>query len=69
MFPLLKALINHKENCITINGTQAIKMPEANDMVHFKNYHKGPEAPLVIYADSEAINPILDGGGANMPLP
>ena len=24
-----KALINHKENCITINGAQAIKMPKA----------------------------------------
>ena len=31
-----KALINHKENCITINGTQAIKMPKADDTVPFK---------------------------------
>ena len=36
-----KALINHKENCITINGAQAIKMPKGDDMVYFKNYHKG----------------------------
>ena len=51
-----KALINHKENYITINGTQAIKMPKADDMVYFKRYHKGPAAPFVIYADFEAIN-------------
>ena len=40
-----KALINHKENCITINSAQAIKMPEVvDDKVHFKTYHKGLEA-------------------------
>ena len=49
-----KALINHKENCITI--AQAIKMPKADDKAHFKNYHKGLEVPFVIYADFEAIN-------------
>ena len=48
--------INHKENCITINGSQAIKMPKADDKVHFKNYHKRLEAPFFIYADFEAIN-------------
>ena len=32
------ALINHKENCITIDGAEAIKMPKADDMVYFKNY-------------------------------
>ena len=47
---------NHTENCIIINGAQAIKMPKADDMVHFKNYHKGLAAPFVIYADFEAIN-------------
>ena len=44
------------ENCITINGTQAIKMPKTDDMVYFKNYHKGLAAPFLIYADFEAIN-------------
>ena len=29
------ALINH----ITINGAQAMKMPKADNKVHFKNYH------------------------------
>ena len=30
-------------------------MPKADDMVYFKNYHKGLEIPFVIYADFEAI--------------
>ena len=51
-----KALINHKENCITINDAQAIKMPKADDMVYFKNYCRELTAPFVIYADFEAIN-------------
>ena len=46
---------NHKGNCITIDGPQATKMPGADDMVYFKNYHKGLSAPFVIYADFEAI--------------
>ena len=54
-------LISHKENCITINGTQAIKMSKANDKVYFKNYHKGQEASFVIYADFEAINETVHG--------
>ena len=44
-----------------INSAQAIKMPQANDMVHFKNYHKGLEVPFVIYADFEAINEKIHG--------
>ena len=51
-----KSLINHKENCITINGSQAIKMPKADDIVYFRNYHKGLETQFIIYADFEAIN-------------
>ena len=31
-------------------------MPKADDMVYFKNYHKGLAASFVIYADFEAIN-------------
>ena len=31
-------------------------MPKSDDMVYFKNYHKGLAAPFVIYADFEAIN-------------
>ena len=56
-----KALIDHKENSITFNGVQAIKMPKADDIVYFKNYHKGKAAPFVIYADFEAINEKVHG--------
>ena len=56
-----KALINHKENCIKINGTQAIKMPKADDMVYFKNCHKVLEVPFVIYGNFEAINEKVHG--------
>ena len=31
-------------------------MPKADDMVCFKDYHKGLEAPFVICSDFEAIN-------------
>ena len=55
MFKSDTVLINHKENCITINGAQAIKMSKADDMVHFKNYHKQLPVPFVVYADLEAI--------------
>ena len=54
-------LNNHKENCITINGAQATKMPEADDMVYFKNYHKELAAPFAIFADFEAITEKVHG--------
>lgn len=50
-----KVLTNHKENCITINGAQAIKMPEKGSKVIFKNYHKQQAVPFVIFSDFEAI--------------
>ena len=64
-FSYEKAFINHKENCITINGAQAIEMPKADDMVYFKNYHKGLAAAFVIYADFEAINEKVHGSKRN----
>ena len=56
-----KILINHKENCRTINGAQTIKMPRSDDMVYFKNYHKGLAAPFAIYAYFEAFNEKVHG--------
>ena len=50
-----RVLNNHKDNCIQLNGTQAIKMPEPGSEIAFKNYHKQLPAPFVIYADFEAI--------------
>ena len=48
-------LDEHVKNCISINGKQAIKMPEKGQHVNFRNYHKQIPAPFVIYADFEAI--------------
>ena len=47
-FSSIKILNKHKPNCITINGKQAIKMPEKGEQVYFKNYHKQLNAPFVI---------------------
>ena len=62
-----KVLTNHKENCIQVNGTQAIKMPTKDkNILKFDNFHKQLAVPFVIYADFEAItekimdvNPIM----------
>ena len=52
-----RVLTDHKENCIQVNGTQAIKMPDKNNnILKFNNFHKQLPVPFVIYADFEAIN-------------
>ena len=57
-----KILNNHKENCIEINGTQAIKMPDkSNNILKFNNFHKQLPVPFVIYADFEAITEKIHG--------
>ena len=50
-----RVLINHKVDCIEINGKQSIKMPTPGSTITFKNYRKQLPAPFVIYADFEAI--------------
>ena len=51
-----RVLNNHKDNCIEINGTQAVKMPDKNNnILSFNNFHKKQPVPFVIYADFEAI--------------
>ena len=51
-----RVLTDHKENCIQVNGTQAIKMPtKDNNILKFENFHKQQQVPFVIYADFEAI--------------
>ncbi|XP_068728071.1 uncharacterized protein [Montipora capricornis] len=51
-----RVLTNHKENCIQVNGKQAIKMPTKNDnILKFNNFHKQLQVPFVIYSDFEAI--------------
>ena len=51
-----RVLNNHKENCIIINGKQAINMPEKGEnILKHTNHHKQQPTPFVIYADFEAI--------------
>ena len=51
-----RVLNNHKDNCIQVNGTQAVKMPDKDDnILKFNNFHKQQPVPFVIYADFEAI--------------
>lgn len=55
-------LNKHKENCIAINGTQAIKMPDkSNNILKFNNFHKQLPVPFVIYADFEALTEKVSG--------
>ena len=57
-----KVLINHKENCIQVNGTQAIKMPtKDSNILKLNNFHKQLAVPFVIYADFEAITEKIHG--------
>ena len=57
-----RVLTDHKENCIQVNGTQAIKMPTKDDnTLKFNNFHKQLPVPFVIYADFEAITEKIHG--------
>ena len=57
-----RVLNNHKDNCIQVNGTQAIRMPDKdNNILKFNNHHKQQPLPFVIYADFEAITEKIQG--------
>ena len=57
-----RVLNNHKDNCIQVNGTQAVKMPDKdNNILKFNNFHKQLPVPFVIYADFEAITEKISG--------
>ena len=57
-----RVLNNHKEICIQINGTQAVKMPDKdNNILKFNNFHKQQPVPFVVYADFEAITEKIQG--------
>ena len=57
-----RVLSNHKENCIQVNGKQAVKMPDKdNNILKFNNFHKQQPVPFVIYADFEAITEKIHG--------
>ena len=44
-----KVLIKHKENCLSINGKQSVKLEKG--IIKFDNYFKQIPVPFKIYAD------------------
>ena len=57
-----RVLTDHKDNCITVNGIQAVKMPDKdNNILKYNNFHKQLPVPFVIYADLEAITEKISG--------
>ena len=55
-------LVKHANNCLTINGAQAINMPrQSKNILKFNNFHKQLPVPFVIYADFEAITRKVQG--------
>ena len=55
-----RTLEMHREDCLAINGTQAIKMPEAGSKIYFQNHKKMLPVPFAINADFEAITEKID---------
>ena len=57
-----RVLANYVNNCLTINGAQAINMPkQGENILKFNNFHKQLPIPFVIYADFEAITKKVQG--------
>ena len=55
-------LVKHANNCLTINGAQAINMPkQGENILKFNNFHKQLPVPFVIYADFEAVTIKVQG--------
>ena len=55
-------LVKHTNNCLTINGKQAINMPKKGEnLLKFDNFHKQLPVPFVLYADFEAIARKIQG--------
>ena len=55
-------LVKHTNNCLTINGKQAINMPKQGDnILKFNNFHTHLPVPFVIYAYFEAIMKKVQG--------
>ena len=61
-FSYESVLVKHANNCLTINGSQAINMPKQGDnILKFNNFHKQLPVPFIIYADFEAITKKVQG--------
>ena len=56
-----RVLADHREVCVSINGKQAIRMPEPGSILKYENRRKQLDTPLVIYADFEAITEKVSG--------
>ena len=57
-----RILANHVNNCLTINGAQAINMPkQGENILKFNHFHKQLPVPFVINADFEAITKKVQG--------
>ena len=56
-------LIEHKENCLIINGKQIVKLKSGS--ISFKNYFKQLPIPFNIYADFECILKKVESSGKN----
>ena len=57
-----RILANHVNNCLTINGAQAINMPkQGENILKFNNFQKQLPVHFVIYADFEAITKKVQG--------
>ncbi|CAB4028816.1 Hypothetical predicted protein [Paramuricea clavata] len=50
-----EVLEKHKETCLEVNGTQAVKLPKEGTKIKFKNHRNSIPVPFVIYADFESI--------------
>ncbi|CAB3984764.1 Gastrula zinc finger, partial [Paramuricea clavata] len=50
-----EVLEKHKETCLEVNGTQAVKLPKEGTKIKFKNHRNSMPVPFVIYADFESI--------------
>ena len=54
--------MNHVNNCLTINGYQAINIPKKGEnILKFNNFHKQLPVPFVIYANFEAVTKSVQG--------
>ena len=53
-----RVLIEHKEDCLVINGKKNVKLEK--DFISFKNHFKQIPVPFKIYADFECILKNID---------
>ena len=63
VFSSENGLIEHKKNCLIINGKQSVKIKSGS--ISFKNYFKQLPVPFNIYADFECILKRVRGSHKN----